>query len=129
MTVCSCHVTYAFQSESTLYIWLNAKELLTRNRRDFWSLSDCNRTRTHNHLVRKRTLNHFGKLTKSLTWIVSTYLNGAFDCMFLSCQVRVLDWIHSLYLPECQGTRYSKQAQYLKFKWVQQDSNQQPLSS
>ena len=26
--LCSCHVTYAFQSESTLYICLNVKELL-----------------------------------------------------------------------------------------------------
>ena len=26
-------------------------------------LSDCNGTRTHNHLVRKRTLNHLAKLT------------------------------------------------------------------
>ena len=26
--------------------------------------NDCNRTRTHNHLVRKRTLNHLSKLTK-----------------------------------------------------------------
>ena len=34
MTVCSCHVTYAFQSESTLYSCLNVKELLARNRRD-----------------------------------------------------------------------------------------------
>ena len=24
-------------------------------------LSDCNETRTHNHLVRKRKLNHFAK--------------------------------------------------------------------
>ena len=34
MTVCSYHVTYAFQSESTLYICLNVKELLARNRHD-----------------------------------------------------------------------------------------------
>ena len=27
-------------------------------------LSDCNWTRTHNHLVRKQTLNHLAKLTK-----------------------------------------------------------------
>ena len=33
-TVCSCHVTYAFQSESTLYICLNVKELLARSRRE-----------------------------------------------------------------------------------------------
>ena len=27
LTVCSCHVTYAFQSESTLYICLNVNSL------------------------------------------------------------------------------------------------------
>ena len=32
LTVCSYHVTYAFQSESTLYSCLNFKELLARNR-------------------------------------------------------------------------------------------------
>ena len=34
MTVYSYHVTYAFQSESTLYSCLNVKELLARNRRE-----------------------------------------------------------------------------------------------
>ena len=34
MTVCSCHVTYAFQSESRLYSSLNVKELLARSRRE-----------------------------------------------------------------------------------------------
>ena len=34
LTVYSCHVTYAFQSESTLYICLNVKELLARSRRE-----------------------------------------------------------------------------------------------
>ena len=34
LTVCTCHVAYAFQSESTLYICLNVKELLARNKRD-----------------------------------------------------------------------------------------------
>ena len=32
--VCSCHVTYAFQSESTPYSFLNVKELLARSRRE-----------------------------------------------------------------------------------------------
>ena len=45
------------------------------------------------------------------------------DCMFLSCHVCVSDWIHTLKLPECQGTPSSKQAQNLKFKWLQLDSN------
>ena len=85
LTVCFCHVTYAFQSESTLYSCLNVKELLAQNRREMWSLSECNWTRTHNHLVRKRTLNHLDKLAKWLSRVVGTYLYGVFDCMFLSC--------------------------------------------
>ena len=40
LTVCSCHVTYAFQSESTLYSCLNVKELLARSRREIWRLND-----------------------------------------------------------------------------------------
>ena len=39
--------------------------------------------------------------------------------MFLSCHVRIWNWIHTLYLPECQRTPCSKQARYLKFKWLQ----------
>ena len=58
---------YAFQSESTLYSCLNIKELLARNKRDIWSLSDSNGIRTHNHLVGKRTLNHLAKVSK---WIL-----------------------------------------------------------
>ena len=34
MTVCFYHVTYTFQSESTLYSCLNLKELLARSRRE-----------------------------------------------------------------------------------------------
>ena len=116
LTVCSYHVTYALQIESTLYICLNTKELDSLSRHDIWSLSDCNGTQTHNHLVRKQTLNHLSKLTKWLSWVVSTYLYSAFDCMFLSCHVHVSGWIHTLYLPECEGTYFSKQVQYLKFK-------------
>ena len=73
-TVCSYYVTYTFQSESTLYSCLNVKELLGRSRREIWSLSDCNGTRTHNHLVLKRTVNNLAKLAKWLSCIVSTYL-------------------------------------------------------
>ena len=34
LTVCSYHVTYAFQSEPTLYSCLNVKELLAQSRRE-----------------------------------------------------------------------------------------------
>ena len=54
LTVCSYHITYAFQSESTLYSCLNIKELLARSMREISSLWDYNGTQTHNHLVRKR---------------------------------------------------------------------------
>ena len=114
----SCHVTYAFQSKSTLYICLNFKELLARSSREIWSLSDCNWTRTQNHLVLKRTLNHLAELAKWLSCVLSTYLYGALDCMFLSCHVRVSEWIRTLYLPECQGTPCSKKARNLKFMWL-----------
>ena len=36
LTVCSCHVTYAFESESTLYSCLNVKELLARTSLAKW---------------------------------------------------------------------------------------------
>ena len=63
---------YLLQSKSTLYSCLNVKELLAKNRRGIWSLSDCNWTRTHNHLSRKRTRNHLAKLTKWLAvlWVL-----------------------------------------------------------
>ena len=44
---------------------------------------NCNWTRTQKHLVHKWTLNHLAKLAKWLSCVVSTYLYGAFDCMFL----------------------------------------------
>ena len=58
MTVCSCHLTYAFQGETTLYSCLNVKELFAQSKCEIWSLSECNWTRNQNHLVCKQTLNH-----------------------------------------------------------------------
>ena len=42
VTVCSCHVTYVFQIESTLYSCLNIKELLARNPKVKWLQLDSN---------------------------------------------------------------------------------------
>ena len=36
------------------------------------------------------------KLAKWLSCVVTTYLYGAFDCMFLSCHVRVSEWIYQM---------------------------------
>ena len=57
---------YACQNESTLYSCLNINELLAHSRRDIGSLSDSNEIRTHNHLFRKRTLNHLAILVECL---------------------------------------------------------------
>ena len=40
---------------------------------------------------------HLTKLAKSLSCVISTYLYGEFDGMFLSCHVRVSEGIHTLY--------------------------------
>ena len=75
--------------ESTLYSCLNVKELFAQSRREIWSLGDCNWTRAHNHLVHKWTLNHLAKLAKWLSCVVSTYLYGVFDCMFLDIHAAI----------------------------------------
>ena len=76
----------------------------------------------------KRTLNQLTKVVKWLSCIVSIYLYGAFDCVFLSCHICVLEWIYSLQLPESQEKYFLKQAWYLKFKWLQRDLNSQTFS-
>ena len=119
---------YAVQSESILYICRNIKQLLAGNKRGIWSLSGNYGRRSYNRLNRKRTLNHLAKLTKGLGYVVSIYMYGSLNSILLSCQVRISEWIHTLYLPECQGTPCSKQAWYLKFMWLQLDSNPQLIS-
>ena len=62
ITLCSYHVTYPFQSESTLHTFLNVKGFFAGNRRNIGSLSDNSEIRTRSHLVRKRTPDHLPKL-------------------------------------------------------------------
>ena len=57
-------------------VYLNVMDFVAWSRRNIWSLSDSNEIRTHNHLVRKRTLNHLTMLVKWLSYVVSTYLYG-----------------------------------------------------
>ena len=70
LTLCSCHVTYAFQSESTIYSCLDVKELLARSRCEIWSLSE-----TLNHLA--QTLNHLAKLVWPNGWMFVYKLSGS----------------------------------------------------
>ena len=94
LLVCSFHVTYAFQSDSTLYNCLNIKELPPRRRRQIWRWSDCNWTRTQNYFVLKQTLNHLAIVAECLSCVVCTDRYCAFDCMFFSCHIRVSEWFH-----------------------------------
>ena len=80
---------YAIQSEFKLYSCLSIKELLAQNRRQIWSLSNCNWNLTQNLLIPKVTLNRLAQLAEQLNRVKCTYLYGAFDCMFLSCHVRI----------------------------------------
>ena len=50
-------------------VCLNVKELLARSSRRIWSLTDSNGIRTHNRLVRKRTLNHLAQLASLAKWV------------------------------------------------------------
>ena len=64
--------------------------------------SDCNWTRTQNHLFLKRTLNHLNKLAKLLSCVLSTYLYGAFECGFTLKRVRDMSRILTLYILKFQ---------------------------
>ena len=88
LTVFSYHVAYTFQSGSTIYSCLNIKELLPRSRQQIWKLSDCQLTRTQNHLVPKRRLNHLAKLTNWLScdssiWFVIHLFDSSIWCIWL----------------------------------------------
>ena len=83
-TVCSCHVMYAFQSESTLHSCQNVKELLTRSRCKISSLSDCNCTRTQSHLVRKQTLNHLAWAFEMGIWLCTSPMCTLSDIVYAS---------------------------------------------
>ena len=69
LTVCYRHVTYVFQSESTLYSCLIVKELLARSRSSL-TFKQLDR----NYLVRKRALNQ-ASLAKSLSIILAIQIH------------------------------------------------------
>ena len=79
----------SFRVDAHSIVCLNVNKLPARSRRHIWSLSNSNEIRTRNHLVLKQTLNHLAKLAKCLSCVESTYLYGTFDCMLLSCRVRI----------------------------------------
>ena len=89
LSVCYYYVTYAYQSESTLYICPNVNELISKSNRDICILSDTNGILMNNHLVYKQRINRLAWLVKRLSFVVSTCLERAFYCILLSSQVLV----------------------------------------
>ena len=71
-------------------------------------------------------------ILQTIILILCWQMVASFFCKHLSkksCLNEVkLYIIRTLWLPENEGTPCLKQAQYLKFKWLQQESNPQPLS-
>ena len=59
----------SFRVNPQFIVCLYDKELLARSRCHIWCLSDSNKIWTHNHLVRKRTLNHLAKLAKKASFV------------------------------------------------------------
>ena len=88
MTVYSCHVKYAFQSESTLshsiVAWMSRNSLLEAGAKSE------NWIRTQNRLVCKQTLNHLAKPAKWLSCVLTV----------CSCHVR--------YAFQSESTLYSQ---------------------
>ena len=62
-------------------VCLNDKEILAPSSCYISSLSGRNEIPNHNHLIRKRTLDHLPKLAKWLSCLLSFYMYGAFIIM------------------------------------------------
>ena len=67
-------------------------------------LSDCNGIRTHNHLVRKRTLNHLGKLGFLLT------IELRFEYLSVWC-IFVIIICYFIYVHLCYHVPYAFQSE------------------
>ena len=99
MTVCSCNLTYVFQSESTLYSCLNVKELFAWRKRKIWSLSEYNWTRNQKHLVCKQTLNHLAIwlsvcLRTKWFWVrVQLQLQTKFHLVYKQTRNHLVKWL------------------------------------
>ena len=114
--VCSCHVTGMFQSESTLFRCLNVKKLLTWSTREIWSLSECNWTWTHNHLVHKPTLNHLAKVPKQIVSLFISKQKVFYRRYFKRCCNNV--WLNGwVFVYEIDGRGFESSCSHLNFRF------------
>ena len=84
----------------------------------FESISDCNGTWTHNHLVRKGTLKHLAKLAKWLRCVVSTY-TVKWTVQYLQHSSTIWPvWLNSwVFLYELSGCGFKSRCSNLNFRF------------
>ena len=127
-TVYHYHVTYEFQSESTLYSWLTVEELLARGTCHIWSLSYSNEIQTHNHLVRKRTLSVRSQ-TKWL-WIRISLLSlvawGIWRIFTQPIKSLKISLWWTLFVKVCMVWAKKIQGKYLSWDWTVMQNLKKP---
>ena len=107
----------------------------------------CNGIRTHNHLVRKRTLNYLAKLTKWLSCVVHPGCiskdsnNGVHPRFlfehslflwlknFLTTLIRIFPfpWLAHLLSEKCPNTEFFVFRIFLYSEWIQENTEQRKL--
>ena len=92
LTVCYYHVTYEFQSESTLYSLPECQETPCLKQAPYLKFMWQQRESNPQPLSSWMKTLPLPKLAKRLSCLVSIYLYCAFDCMLLSYHVRVSEW-------------------------------------
>ena len=91
-----------FRVNSYSIVYLNIKELLAWSRRHIWSLSDSNVIQIHNHLLRKRTLNHLAKLTLVFVYqLKSKMMFRVIKLVYYASKLAVLCCINISNLKNC----------------------------
>ena len=126
----SCHVH--IQSKSTLYNCLNVKELHGRSRCEIWSLSDCNWTQTHKHLVllslervEREEITHMWR-----TWgTPQNFLLAFIDELWKTRKIRILKKLKIIAGDIIILHMCNKNHNHMRYQWLQLDSNSEPLSS
>ena len=119
--VCYYHVTYVFQSESTLYGCLNVKEVFAWNRHNIWSLSDINGIRTQNHLVWNE---HSVKLANWLNgWVFIYEISGCgLESVAVIFVIAIWIFKHSIYFMLDNKSKFVSSASFsllnaLRIRW------------
>ena len=113
LTGCFYRVTNSFIVHLPSVIASMSRKFLLETR-DIWVSSDCNRTRPHNHLVRKRT-------PEPNEWLCCEYLSvWCTDCVFLSWLIRFQSLSDSFYTRMDMEKR-TVNAQY-RYKYSQHSS-------